>query len=35
MALAPSLLTTGMSKSSLKEGQNAFESGKRIEYRYR
>ena len=35
MALAPSLLTTGMSKSSLKEGQNAFESGKRIEHKYR
>jgi len=35
MALAPSLLTTGMSKSSLKEGQEAFESGTRIDYKYR
>ena len=35
MALAPSLLTTGMSKSSLKEGQKAFESGERIHHRYR
>ena len=35
MALAPSLLTTGMSKSSLKEGQKAFESGERIDHKYR
>ena len=35
MALAPSLLTTGMSKSSLKEGQGAFESGKRIGHKNR
>jgi len=35
LSLAPSILTTGMSKSAMKEGQEAFESGKRTNYRTR
>jgi len=35
LSLAPSILTAGMSKSAMQEGQKAFESGNRINYRIR
>ena len=35
LSLAPSILTAGMSKSAMQEGQKAFESGNRINYRMR
>jgi len=35
LSLAPSILTAGMSKSAMQEGQKAFESGSRINYRIR
>ena len=35
LSLAPSILTTGMSKSAMQQGQKAFESGNRINYRIR
>ena len=35
LSLAPSILTAGMSKTAMREGQEAFESGKRIDYRTR
>ena len=35
LSLAPSILTAGMSKSAMQEGQIAFESGNRINYRMR
>ena len=35
LSLAPSILTAGMSKSAMQEGQKSFESGNRINYRMR
>ncbi|MDP6145997.1 MAG: enoyl-CoA hydratase/isomerase family protein [Acidimicrobiales bacterium] len=35
LSLAPSILTSGMSKSAMKAGQEVFESGERLNYRTR
>ena len=35
LSLAPSILTSGMSKSAMAEGQALFESGERLNYRTR